>query len=335
MKNKKASKYPKLQLLLLLFIPAISFAMEEELKEDEDLYKIRFAIQLIPVRTSGMNHVWSTWEKAITNQGLAEKSVENNCKIDTRGMCCSHAVTNALEYCHGRGDLLASYLHKAVTGSYEEGMDLEAAMKFASKKGIMGLPSGESIKHGSGLSWPKGKRYKFSRVHNADSFSPSPFLEFSYQDKSQRYKFFLLIYNHPVIVSILSGYKGYTEKSPFLKYKGKDQDDILKEVTTIKGDDENDVPADAERLYHAIILYGFRNSTKRFLVKNSWGPEGANGLCTLPFEYIDKYASSAFVGMGHNNWEGDDPEWPAKEKRQREILKEYPVSRILVEHATK
>ena len=75
----------------------------------EDVFKIKFATQKILVRTSDDEYVDSTWEKTISNQGLAEKSAKEGCKINPQGMCCSHAVVCALGYCYEKTDLLASY----------------------------------------------------------------------------------------------------------------------------------------------------------------------------------------------------------------------------------
>lgn len=262
-----------------------------------DAFKIKYANQEIQVRTSRDEYVTSTWEQAILNQGLAEQSAKVGCKIDVAGMCCSHAVINALEYCHTRCDLLASYLHKAVTGGYDQSMSLEEAMYFVKNNGVMALPPKQTIKHGSGLPWPTGKKYKFTEVINVDNclpLGPSPDT-----DKASIYKAILVTNNHPIVVSILSGYKGYKDKSPFLKYRGTDPEDSSKMEVQ-----DDTMPDDAQPVYHAIILYGFRESTGRFFVKNSWGPEFNNGLCTLPFEYINRFAISAFVGLGYEDKQG-------------------------------
>jgi hypothetical protein len=259
----------------------------------EEVFKIKFSTQPVEVRTSNDLYVSSTWESAIPNQGLAEHSAKTGCKISVDGMCCSHAVVCALEYCHNRSDLLASYLHKAVTGGYEKGMSLRDAMEFVKKSGVMALPKEQTVKHGSGLSWPDGERYKFSEIIDADTLFVS-----NSNDKSSRYIKILKKYNHPIVVSILCGYKGYRDQSPFLKYRGTDGDK-KKEI-------QNDAPPpNAQESYHAIILYGFRKSTECFFVKNSWGPYGENGLCTLPYDYINKFSHSAFVGLGHEDCDGD------------------------------
>lgn len=286
-------------LLSIIFMPANSFAMDPPREEyGEDVHKIKFASQQVRVRTSANEYVDSTWEQAVPNQGLAEKSARDGCKIDPSGMCCSHAVVCALEYCHNRSDLLASYLHKAVTGGYDQGMNLEDAMNFVKKNGVMALPEGQTVKHGSGLSWPDGERYKFTEVINADRFCSSC------PDKASQYKAILKQYNHPIVVSILSGYQGYRDQSPFLKYRGIDQDDVLGKFSKTEVQIDGAL-SNVQKIYHAVILYGFRESTKRFFVKNSWGPDQNNGLCTLPYDYINKFSTSAFVGLGHKDWQGN------------------------------
>ncbi len=277
-----------------------AFAME---KEDTDAFKIKFAAQKVTVKTSNGEYVESTWEQAIPNQGLAEASVEEGCKIDPQGMCCSHAVVCALEYCHNRSDLLASYLHKAVTGGYDKGMDLKEAMNFVKNNGVMALPPGQTVKHGSGLPWPEGPRYTFTKVIDADSRGHFSFVGIS-SDKASLYKSILREHNHPIVVSILSGYKGHPDKSPFLKYRGTDRKDNSTKFSETKIQSEP-VPSNAQKLYHAIILYGFRESSKCFFVKNSWGPERINGLCTLPYDFINEFAISAFVGLGHKDSQGE------------------------------
>lgn len=254
-----------------------------------DAFKVRDAYQAVQVRTSSNEYVVSTWEKAIPNQGLAEQSAEEGCKVESSGMCCSHAVVGALEYCYQRSDLLASYLHKAVTGGYHKGMNLEEAMNFVKTRGVMALPPNQTVKHGSGRPWPDGPRYKFRDVINVDSMLSSGF-----PDKATKYKAVLIEFHHPIVVSILSGYKGYKDKSPFLKYRGIDPEDSLKMEI------QDDVPEGAENVYHAVILYGFRESTGRFFIKNSWGPEGKDGLCTLPYGYVNKFARNAFIGYGRD-----------------------------------
>jgi len=38
---------------------------------------------------------------------------------------------------------------------------------------------------------------------------------------------------------------------------------------------------------HAVLLVGFKDSTKKFIVRNSWGPDwGDNGYFTLPYKYV-------------------------------------------------
>jgi C1A family cysteine protease len=38
---------------------------------------------------------------------------------------------------------------------------------------------------------------------------------------------------------------------------------------------------------HAMLCVGYNEKSKRFIVRNSWGPDwGANGYCTLPYEYM-------------------------------------------------
>jgi|GEM_PF-2003114 len=287
-------------------------------------FKIQGADQKVVVRTNRDDYVLSTWEQAVPNQGLAEASVRRGCKVSVSGMCCSHAVTCALEYCHGVSGLLASYLHKSVTGGYSKGMHIEDAMQFVAKHGVMALPPGQEVKHGSGLSWPSGPRCKFDRVVKVTKSLPFLYADLLdmkvllQEDGLKRfrlaafYKGALVKYNHPLVVSILSGYrdpngeKSYRHLSPFLKYRSTDQKDILSGKGHLLDNIGNDsIPSGAVAVYHAIIIYGFREATRSFFVKNSWGPSdkdgmvGVNGLCTLSFAYIDKFARDAFVGLGH------------------------------------
>jgi|GEM_PF-2014596 len=285
-----------------------------------DVFKIRYATREVQVRTQGEENVVTTWEKAIPRQGSAEESARKGCKISTAGMCCSHAVVGALEYCHGRSDLLASYLHKAVTGGYSEGMHIKDAMQFVQKYGIMALPAGQKVRHGSGLPWPSGTKYMFSRViaieHNGSFAGSFPsrntrggerFLCVSATPRNYRsslYKWFLRRYNQPLVIDVHSGYKdpkgkqSYIDFSPFRKYKGRDHEDLPVRYY-VQGDDT--VPEGAKKTYHAILLYGYRESTQRFFAKNSWGPKRNKGLCTLPFSYIDRYGREAFIGYGRKN----------------------------------
>lgn len=310
----------KLVVSLLILIPTTSFAMEEE------VFKIKFSTQQVRVRKSDGMYAYSTWESAIPCQGLAEASAREGCRINIGGMCCSHAVVSALEYCHNRSDLLASYLHKAVTGGYDRGMNLEQAMNFVRDGGVMALPAGQTVKHGSGLSWPSGTRYRFSSVIDADTvainegswYSPISYVHPSYYDdypdKASRYRAILKKYNHPIVVDIHCGYVGRRDDAPFLRYRGSD-DKYLSPITV-----HDSSRSDWQKTYHAIILYGFRESTQRFFVKNSWGIKSdllevgdrlldnpINGLCTLPYDYFNKFARFAFVGLGHthtNCWKG-------------------------------
>jgi hypothetical protein len=331
MKKSKLLNFLKIPTLFLaILIPANSYAMLQE--DREDPFKIRFSTQNVMVRTSNEKYAESTWERAIPNQGLAEKSAKEGCKIDPSGMCCSHAVVCALEYCHNRTDLLASYLHKAVTGGYDKGMDLAEAMNFVKNNGVMALPPGQIVKHGSGLPWPNGQRYKFTGVINADDPHCLPSERaFSYPDKASRYEAILKRYNHPIVVTILSGYEGYPNLSPFLKYRNIDQDDMSIKITKVELQNGN-VPSNTKKVYHAIILYGFRKSTECFFVKNSWGPDGKNGLCTLPYDYLNKFATSAFVGLGHEDWLGAGiMEGITAGPLEEEILKGVPDPKCLVQ----
>lgn len=271
--------------VLKVFIPSSSIAMEE------DAFKIEFATQSVWVKTHNNTYVNSTWEQTILNQGLAEGSAAKGCNTTPAGMCCSHAVIGALEYCHQRSDLLASYLHKAVTGGYDRGMNLEKAMNFVKKNGIMALPPGQTVQHGSGLPWPSGERYKFTDVLDADETFVTTGEASSSSSKSARYKEILKTCQHPIVVSVLSGYEGHRELSPFDRYRGVDQESSTeKRSASSTFSAEEEVEQFLARflgkpIYHAVILYGFRKSTQCFFVKNSWGAEGKNGLCTLPSHY--------------------------------------------------
>lgn len=296
---------------------------------NQDTFKIKFAREEVEVRTNEDKYVWSTWEDAVKDQGLAEASAREAGYLP-RGMCCSHAVICALEYVHERSDLLASYLHKAVTGGYSDGMPLEKAMKFVTEHGVMALPKGQRVIHGSGNPWPSGKRYKFSGIfdpyviYNEEKVSDCSddvtriIMPLTYpapkSESSKVFKFILKKYNHPIVVSILSGYRGYPEWSPFQKYRGKLDTDVIGKKDLIEPWDiallygychTCGLKMKVEPVYHALILYGYKESTKRFLVKNSWGPEWNYGVCTLPYDYFDKYARRAFVGFGHDDWRGE------------------------------
>jgi hypothetical protein len=294
----------------------------------------------VEVRTVDDDNVWSTWEDAVKNQGLAEKSARE-AGFEVGGMCTGHAVVCALEYVHERSDLLASYLHKAVTGGYSGGMNLEEAMIFARFHGVMALPKGQTVKHGSGNPWPNGPKYKFKDFlnvfdsyvgHRDDSYYyqtghlmlPGNIRSMIRQEKdhwSKAIKHVLKTYNHPVVVGIHSGYEGHGDLAPFIKYRGRidtdrpgknnkiEVEDIFLADGTIDGIPVYRRPwiKDLKKTYHAIVIYGYKKSTQRFLVKNSWGPGGEKskkGLCTLPFDYFDHFTTDAFVGLGHDNWNG-------------------------------
>lgn len=294
MKKRIIYSYLCKMLACLLLCSSSAMAAAAEM-EDGDAFKIKYATQKMQVRTIDGRYVESTWEQAIPNQGLAEKIAKDGCNINPAGMCCSHAVVCALEYCHNRSDLLASYLHKAVTGGYAEGMHLKPTMNFVKDSGVMALPPNQTVKSGSGLPWPDGVRYKFSNVIDANNFNEVDGIN-RYPNKATRYIAALKYHDHPIVVEILSGYKGRPELSPFIQYRGRD--DIDRGVIMVQ---DNSASIAEDKLYHAIILYGFRKSTQRFFVKNSWGTDYMNGLCTLPYDYFNKFSRSAFIGLGHND----------------------------------
>ncbi|MDD5437412.1 MAG: C1 family peptidase, partial [Candidatus Omnitrophica bacterium] len=54
-----------------------------------------------------------------------------------------------------------------------------------------------------------------------------------------------------------------------------------------------DMPGKDERVLggHAVMAAGFDQSTKRFLVRNSWGTDwGKDGYFTMPYEYLETLA---------------------------------------------
>jgi C1A family cysteine protease len=61
-----------------------------------------------------------------------------------------------------------------------------------------------------------------------------------------------------------------------------------------------DLPKEGEKLLggHAVVIVGYRESERRFIIRNSWGIFwGDQGYFTLPYEYItsDKYCSDLWV----------------------------------------
>jgi len=55
-------------------------------------------------------------------------------------------------------------------------------------------------------------------------------------------------------------------------------------------------PSEASLGGHAVLCVGYDRSTKRFLMKNSWGEGwGDNGYFTIPFDYVAGYGSDAWT----------------------------------------
>ena len=47
---------------------------------------------------------------------------------------------------------------------------------------------------------------------------------------------------------------------------------------------------------HAMLCVGYSDSTKRFTVRNSWGPGwGSKGYCTIPYQYMDEQADDMWT----------------------------------------
>jgi C1A family cysteine protease len=65
------------------------------------------------------------------------------------------------------------------------------------------------------------------------------------------------------------------------------------------------MPGSYERVIggHAVLVVGYDQSTKRLLVRNSWGPNwGQNGYFTIPYEYVEKLGADFWTirkGNGH------------------------------------
>jgi len=56
--------------------------------------------------------------------------------------------------------------------------------------------------------------------------------------------------------------------------------------------------------WHAITIYNYNDVSKTFNFKNSWGPTWGKhrGYGTISCDYIDKYASEAWIGYGPRIW---------------------------------
>ena len=58
------------------------------------------------------------------------------------------------------------------------------------------------------------------------------------------------------------------------------------------------MPAEGEKVLggHAVMCVGYRDSSRQFIVRNSWGPEwGMDGYCLFPYDYLlDPQLSSDF-----------------------------------------
>jgi C1A family cysteine protease len=68
----------------------------------------------------------------------------------------------------------------------------------------------------------------------------------------------------------------------FSVYESFESDEVAKTGTVL-------MPDKSEQLLggHAVVLCGYDDETKRFLVRNSWGEEwGQAGYFTLPYEYV-------------------------------------------------
>lgn len=202
------------------------------------------------------------------------------------GTCCSHAVAGALGYNHGRGDIMANYLHKYTQYhnheemSYENGIAIADAMAFVNKFGVPALPERKEMCFGGmerprpgGLRYPTGYAFpshttKYS-FENTFDLKTASFLE---GDLAHRIKQTIRQYHWPVVVGQVSCIT-----------IGKDRVFGLDEelVAAQGGCGGGGVAPSPQPLfqitkkYHALIFwgYGYSHELKEegFLIKNSWG----------------------------------------------------------------
>lgn len=81
--------------------------------------------------------------------------------------------------------------------------------------------------------------------------------------------------------------EGYPFVFGFTVYEGFESDEVKQSgILNMPGQAEQEVGG------HAVCAVGYDQAAKRFIVRNSWGPDwGQGGYFTMPFEYMEKLAN--------------------------------------------
>jgi hypothetical protein len=226
--------------------------------------------------------------------------------------CAAHAVSECLKYVHGRNNILPYYLHKYTQyhygiynkngepayKNYETGNNIVNLMRFSKEYGVPEIPIGETFQANTGLTFPKGTtKYSFKDIYNVYGHETG-------DSKLDKIKSALRNYKLPIAIDVMS-----SKKDDKLLFKRNSHliPDRLLEIESLRL--ENQSSESKDKIYHAIVAYGYSDRERGLLIKNSWGIdwyEGTQGKALLNYDYLNTYLQeTAYIGWGLKCIEAD------------------------------
>jgi len=191
------------------------------------------------------------------------------------GSCTGNALVGALEYLENKDKDLESngqFCHLSRLFVYYNEREVE---------GTVSQDAGAHISDGIKVLSEEGACSETVWPYDEKKFTIKPTVE-AYQDGLTRKISGYAKVNQDLdsIKKVLAS--GYPIVFGFTVYPSFESEDVA-------DSGEVDMPGIFEKAIggHAVLLVGFKDSTKKFIVRNSWGPDwGDNGYFTLPYKYV-------------------------------------------------